>query len=346
MTTGWRGNPTLTDMTYSTDGVSFNARAKDIGAAFDVKAPVQLENAVIEMVVNVSSEFKASGAHLQPFAQLKTGKWPGEWDCWASNVDLTAATDTTIRCTIDDAADIFNTSDVDVQIGVQAEGDAPITPTGIVTIKSVKITLATAGSPASSAASETSSAASTETSSADSGEASSAASSEAPSESSSSSSSSSVASGGINADMTNGWEVGNGGGKIAYTANGVVYTPAAPTQYDSGVYFLPVGPFNLEGATLSVTIIPDAAFIASGKNPQPWAQVAGGTYAGEYNCWFNNADLVVNASNVLTCKISEAGNFNITDTTPVRLGFQVVGGAGTTFAGSVTITAASVVLAE
>jgi endo-1,4-beta-xylanase len=86
MTAGWRGNGTgNSGITYDSAGVSFNATGEGIGAVFDVSAPAMLENAVIEMVVNVSSEFKSSGADLQPFAQIKGGDWDGEWDCRVEN---------------------------------------------------------------------------------------------------------------------------------------------------------------------------------------------------------------------------------------------------------------------
>jgi endo-1,4-beta-xylanase len=149
MTSGWRGNGTgNSGISYSNNGVSFTASAADIGAVFDVAKPTQLENAVVTMVVNVSSEFKASGADLQIFAQVK-GTWAGEWDCWSSNSEVTAGVDSTLNCTISEADNRFNQSANDVQIGIQAKG----TPTGVVTIKSTKITLAQSAS--SSSASST-----------------------------------------------------------------------------------------------------------------------------------------------------------------------------------------------
>lgn len=313
MTTGWRGNGTgNSGVTYIADGVSFNASANEIGAVFDVD-PVNLQNAVLEMVLNVSPEFKASGANLQPFAQVKE-VWGGKW-CDISNSALVASEDYVATCTLDES--VLNQTVNGLQVGVQASG----TPTGVVTIKSAKLTLATQATTSSVASSSSSAEAS-----------------------SSSSSSSSAAPSGIVADVTQGWEVANGGGTVSYTANGVLYTAAAPAQYSSGVYFTTPGPVNLEGATLTLSITPDAAFKASGQNPQPFAQLGGGSYAGEWDCWFNNTDLVVGASNTLTCTISQAGVFNVADTTPVRLGFQLAN--GTSYAGSVTITAASVVLAH
>lgn len=157
MTSGWRGNGTgNSGVTYTNGGVSFNGSGDNIGAVFDVLKPVQLENAVVEMVVNVSSEFKTSGTNLQIFAQVKSGSsWPGEWNCWSSNSILTTGTDVTLSCTIDEADDRFNQSANDVQVGIQAKGTSP---TGIVTIKSAKITLAQATASSSSSSSTNTSA--------------------------------------------------------------------------------------------------------------------------------------------------------------------------------------------
>lgn len=153
MTTGWRGNGNgNSGVNFNNGGVSFTANAADLGAVFDVAKPTQLENAVVEMVVNVSSEFKTSGADLQIFAQVKN-TWAGEWNCWSSNSEVTAGTDTTLTCTIDEADDRFNQTDNDVQVGIQAKG----TPTGTVTIKSTKITLAQSNSSSSLASSSSAS---------------------------------------------------------------------------------------------------------------------------------------------------------------------------------------------
>jgi len=138
MTSGWRGNGTgNTGITYNSDGVSFTASGDDIGAVTDIAAPIQLEDAIITMVINVSSEFKASGASLQPFAQIKGGSWAGEWNCWAGNELFTASTDVTVTCTVAEADKKFDQTASDVQIGVQAKAS----PTGVVTIKSVTVTL-------------------------------------------------------------------------------------------------------------------------------------------------------------------------------------------------------------
>lgn len=138
MATGWRGNGTgNSGVNYNNGGVTFTVSAADVGAVFDVPKPTQLENAVVEMVVNVSSEFKTSAANLQIFAQVKN-TWAGEWNCWSNNSEVTAGADSTLTCTIDEDDDRFNQSANDVQIGIQGKG----TPTGTITIKSVKIKLA------------------------------------------------------------------------------------------------------------------------------------------------------------------------------------------------------------
>lgn len=147
MTTGWRGNGTdNSGVNVNSDGVSFTASGDNIGAVTDLAKPIQLEDAVVEMVVNVSAEFKASGANLQIFAQIKGGSWAGEWNCWSGNELFTAGTDITLTCTINEDDKKFNQTDSDVQIGIQAKG----TPTGTVTIKSGKVTLKQTASSSSS----------------------------------------------------------------------------------------------------------------------------------------------------------------------------------------------------
>jgi len=151
MTSGWRGNGNgNSGVTYNSDGVSFTASGDDIGAVTDIAAPIQLENAIITMVINVSSEFKASGASLQPFAQIKGGSWAGEWNCWAGNELFTAGSDATVTCTVAEDDKKFDQTESDVQVGVQAKSS----PTGVVTIKSITVTLkqSTSSSSTSSAA--------------------------------------------------------------------------------------------------------------------------------------------------------------------------------------------------
>lgn len=140
MTSGWRGNGTgNSGINYNSDGISFAPNGDNIGAVTDLAKPVLLEGAVIEMIVNVSNEFKSSGTNLQIFAQIKGGSWAGEWNCWSANSELVANADSTVSCTIDETDKKFNQTDADVQVGIQAKG----TPAGTVTIKSAKVTLAT-----------------------------------------------------------------------------------------------------------------------------------------------------------------------------------------------------------
>ncbi len=138
MASGWRGNGEgNSGVNVNSDGVSFTASGDNIGAVTDLAKPVQLEDAIVDMVVNVSPEFKTSGANLQIIAQIKGGAWAGEWNCWSGNEVLAASTDSAISCTISEADKKFNQTEFDVQIGVQAKG----TPAGTVTIKSAKVTL-------------------------------------------------------------------------------------------------------------------------------------------------------------------------------------------------------------
>jgi endo-1,4-beta-xylanase len=145
MSSGWRGNgPNNSGITYNSDGVVFAPTDDSIGAVTDLLKPIQLEDAVIDMVVNVSSEYKTSAAALQIFAQIKGGDWDGEWNCWSGNEQLIANTDVTISCTISEAGK-FNQTEHDVQVGVQAKNS----PAGTVTIKSMTITLPQATSSSS-----------------------------------------------------------------------------------------------------------------------------------------------------------------------------------------------------
>lgn len=153
MTTGWRGNGDgNTGVSFSTDGVTFTPTADGHGAVTDVLKPIDLENAVIELGIVASSEYKASGSNLQVFAQIKGGDWLGEWNCWTGNDTFSAGVDATATCTISEGG-AFNQSANDVQIGIQAKG----TPNGTVTIKSAQITLAAPVSSSSSSAASSSS---------------------------------------------------------------------------------------------------------------------------------------------------------------------------------------------
>lgn len=152
MTKDWRGNGNgNSGVTYSGEGVVFAPTGDNIGAVTDLLKPIQLEDALIEMVVNVSSEYKTSGANLQIFTQIKGGEWDGEWNCWSGNELLTAGADVTINCTVTETDKKFNQTENDVQVGVQAKG----TPAGTVTIKSVTVTLAPAASSSSAQSSST-----------------------------------------------------------------------------------------------------------------------------------------------------------------------------------------------
>lgn len=140
MTNGWRGNGSgNAGVTYTGEGVVFAALADNVGAVFDVPKGTLLEKAVIELVVNASSEFKTSGGNLQIFAQvLVTGE--AEWGCWASNNQIGDATDTTLTCKILEDGKLNQTLN-DTQVGIQVKPSAkPLA--GTITIKSAKITLA------------------------------------------------------------------------------------------------------------------------------------------------------------------------------------------------------------
>lgn len=135
MTDGWRGNNGGT-VSYSTDGVTLVGTADGQGAVFDIPAQF-MEGAVIDFLINVSTEYKTSGQDLQPLAQLKGGSYPGEYQCWVNNADLTPGTDQTVSCTISEGG-VFDQTDLLIQTGVQVKGT---TFAGTVLIKSVTVTL-------------------------------------------------------------------------------------------------------------------------------------------------------------------------------------------------------------
>jgi len=148
MTSGWRGNGTgNTGVTYTADGVVFAALADNIGAVFDVPKGTVLEKAVIELVVNASSDFKISGGNLQPFAQV-LDESAAEWGCWTPNGTIGNATDTTLTCKIIEDGKL-NQSVSDTKVGVQVKPGANALA-GTITIKSAKITLAPPSSSSSS----------------------------------------------------------------------------------------------------------------------------------------------------------------------------------------------------
>jgi hypothetical protein len=251
MTTGWRGNGTgNSGVTYIADGVSFNASANEIGAVFDVD-PVNLQNAVLEMILNVSPEFKASGANLQPFAQVKE-VWGGKW-CDIPNSAFNASEDYVATCTLDDA--VLNQTVNGYQVGVQANGTSP---TGVVTIKSAKVTLATQTT--SSSVASSSSAAST-----------SAAASSAPSNTLS-----------IPVNTVVGWS--NDGKPTTFSVNnGIVLTPDWTGAQNLGMFILDT-PINLTNATVTYVISVPQSYITDGAMViQPFSQQNSGDYDGIFD---------------------------------------------------------------
>jgi hypothetical protein len=252
MTASWRGNGTgNSGITYDSAGVSFNATGEGIGAVFDISAPAILENAVIEMVVNVSSEFKSSGADLQPFAQIKGGDWDGEWDCRVENEALTAATDYTLTCQIDHASDLFNQSALDVQVGVQADDG---TPAGVVTIKSAKVTLAAQGS-SSTSSNQSSSVSST------------------PSNQIS-----------IAVNTLTGWSTDSTPATLALAVDGgITITPDWSVDTNKAMFILDQ-PIDLTGATVTYVVSVPQSYITDGNMViQPFSQQNSGEYEGIFD---------------------------------------------------------------
>lgn len=142
-TQGWKAADTTKGSIAYSNGVMMSVTAEDGGAMFDVPAPISLEGATATFVINVSNEFKVSGASIQPFAQLQEGDWPGHWDCWLDNSNLTPGVDQTVTCLLDTPTNVLNSTTAGAQIGLKArvsEAKKGAVPTGTVLIKSATIT--------------------------------------------------------------------------------------------------------------------------------------------------------------------------------------------------------------
>lgn len=107
-------------------------------------------------------------------------------------------------------------------------------------------------------------------------------------------------------------------------------------RYDRGVSFSPTrngqrlaydiaGPAKLQGKALAITLEADQVFIDSGADLQPFAQRTIDDWRGEWNCWINNADLLV-SGDTYYCLIDEPDDyFNMREGDYLHLGIQAHG---------------------
>jgi endoglucanase len=83
----------------------------------------------------------------------------------------------------------------------------------------------------------------------------------------------------------------------------------APTASGQGAGFI-VSDMELEGARIDMVVNPNTAFINSGASLQIAAQIRGGEWIGEWDCWFANAELKADIDQTISCVIDEDGAFN------------------------------------
>jgi len=129
---GWHGD-NGGEITYVTEGVKFEGSADGEGAFADIG--VWISDAVaVSFLINVSEEYKISGANLQLFLQNEIFEQPNEHSCWVSNADLIVGIDQVVSCAI---GDNFLNQMSDVKAGIRAKGNLVA---GIVLIKNIRVT--------------------------------------------------------------------------------------------------------------------------------------------------------------------------------------------------------------
>lgn len=248
----WRGNSDGV-VSGSNLGITLVATADGQGAVFDVAAPRLLEGATIEMVVNVSNEYQASGADLQVFAQIKdNASYPGEYDCYTPNAQLTPGTDQVIECVIDESDKKFNQTTFDVQVGIQGKLQTG-TIAGTVVIKSAKITLAAQSSSSSSTAQSSSVASS------------------APSNQLA-----------VPVTSLDNWSTDQTPSTL--TVNGGISITPDWSAADNKAMFILDQPIDLTGATVTYVVsVPQSYITDGGMVVQPFSQQNSGDYVGIFD---------------------------------------------------------------
>ena len=140
--------------------------------------------------------------------------------------------------------------------------------------------------------------------------------------------------------MTSGWR-GYYGGEIAYSNEGVTLSA---TGNGEGAVFDVLKPTKLEGAVLEMVVnVSDELFI-NGVSLQPFAQINGGTYHGEFNCWVHFSTLFPGMDQTITCTLDEVDKFDQTEY-DVQMGVRAAGGT-TYFSGTLLIKSATITLAS
>lgn len=143
----------------------------------------------------------------------------------------------------------------------------------------------------------------------------------------------------ITAPLTEGWRLNDEGGTMEYTDTGVTWTPE---NIDGQLLYDISGPQNLDGATFSIEIVVDQAFIDGEAELLPFIQRTDDYSIGFYGCGnIVPADLVAGEAFTKECG-PLSGDYDLSADMAVQVGFL----AKAATAGTVTVTDLTVDLAE
>lgn len=290
-------------VSQTNQGPNVSVSKEYAGAKYTLAAPVPVfEGATVDVVVEVSSELKASGAGLQLFAYVDASPWPSKNDCpIIASADLVVGSQT-IRCVLDSGGK-FNQTANPFGVGIQAVAGLvngsklPITGTFLITSGQIVLPSAAVGS--SSSVATTSSVASTSSS---------VASSSLPSSSVGASSSSAPA---ISFALpAASWyakdsvvsQVVDGGVNFTFTAG-----------YQAAGFWLNASDAAIEGMTVEVEFMVDANYKTSGAGLKLYADVQAEPYPSKADCpVLDNAALTPGVAQTIQCVMNSGGAFTQT----------------------------------
>ena len=297
-------------LTLTNEGPNISLRTEFDGAKYTVAAPTPvLEGATVEVVVNVSSEYKASGAGLQLFAFVDASPWTANKnDCPVITSSNLVVGSQKVTCVLD-AGGFFNQTVAPVGLGIQAiaglQGETKLGVSGTVLITSARIVLADSSSSSVS--------------------------------SSSSSQSSSAASVSIFALPASSWYAKGGSAK-----SGDIYTLSA--AYAGVGYWLSAADAVIENATVEVDFVVNSQFKTSGVGLKINAGVEADPYPGKNDCpQLSNAALTPGVKQTISCVLNSGGVFSQT-ISPVEI--RLLSDGPNAASGTLTIQAGRIILTK
>ena len=310
----WENHTAQVANTNLGKNVVFNAQWD--GALYEIPAPLPvpmsltIDGSTFEMMVDVSSEFKASGAGLGLFAYVDNDPWIDGYskgDCPVVASENLVVGSQKITCKLD-MGGLFNQKNTPFGIGIQAvNGTSGTTTYGTtVLLTDARILLADEDDIIY------------------------------PSSSSSSSSSSTVSSAGpvvinLSADT---WYGTNGA-----TKNGTTFTFSG---YQGIAYWLSPANAAIENATAEVDLNISSAFKSSGASLQLYVEIQAAPWAGKTDCgWLNNTDITPGVTQKISCVLNSGG---VLTQTATAVEVKVLGVGGSTPSGAVTIEGGKITL--